>query len=87
MEKMNKEIFVQTLKEKLNIEESQINIINNILESNNIIGKNNKEKIINDLMEQLNIDNEKANEIYETSMNVLASSIKDKLKHPFKSVD
>ena len=38
-------------------------------------------------MEQLNIDNKKANEIYETSMNIITNAIKDKIKHPFKSIN
>ena len=85
VKKMNKTKFIQTLKEKLNIEESKANIINNIIETNNIFGKKNKDKIINDFMEQLNIDNEKANEIYEIAMSIIATAIKNKLKHPFKS--
>lgn len=84
---MNKENFIKTLKEKLNIDDSKANIINNILENNNIIGKNNKEKIINDLIGQLNIDNEEANKIYETAMSIITTAIKNKIKHPFKSQD
>ena len=81
---MNKENFIKTLKEKLNIDENKENIINNIFENNNIIGKNNKEKIING---QLNIDNEEANKIYETAMSIITTAIKNKIKHPFKSQD
>lgn len=83
--KMNKTGFIEKLKKKLNVDEPKANIINNIIETNNIFGKNNKEKIINDFMEQLNIDNEKANEIYETSMNIITTAIKEKIKHPFRS--
>lgn len=84
---MNKEKFIQTLKEKLNVDIAQAKIINNIIESDNIFGKKNKDKIIKDFMEQLNIENKKANEIYETSMNIITNAIKDKIKHPFKSQD
>lgn len=84
---MNKEKFIQTLKEKLNVDIAQAKIINNIIESDNIFGKKNKDKIINDFMEQLNIDNKKANEIYETSMNIITNAIKNKIKHPFKSIN
>lgn len=87
VKKMNKTKFIQTLKEALNTSEAKANIINNIIESNNIFVKKNKEKIINDFMEQLNIDNEKANEIYEISMNIITNTIKNKIKHPFKSID
>ena len=84
---MNKEKFIQTLKETLNIDEAKAKIINNIIESNNIFGKKNKDIIINDFMEQLKIDNEKANEIYEKSLNIITNAIKNKIKHPFKSID
>ena len=87
VKKMNKTEFIEKLKEALNINDSKANIINNILETNNIIGTKNKEKIINDLMEQLNINNEEANKIYETSMTIITTTIKNKLKHPFKSID
>lgn len=84
---MNKEKFIQTLKEKLNVDIAQAKIINNIIESDNIFGKKNKDKIIKDFMEQLNIENKKANEIYETSMNIITNAIKNKIRHPFKSQD
>lgn len=84
---MNKEKFIKTLKEKLNVDIAQAKIINNIIESDNIFGKKNKDKIIKDFMEQLNIENKKVNEIYETSMNIITNAIKDKIKHPFKSQD
>ena len=84
---MNKTKFIKKLKETLNIDENRANIINNILESNNIIGKKGKENIINDLIGQLKIDTEEANKIYETSMNIIKDAIKNKLKHPFKSQD
>lgn len=84
---MNKEKFIQTLKETLNIDEAKAKIINNVIESNNIFGKKNKDIIINDFMEQLKIDNEKANEIYEKSLNIITNAIKNKIKHPFKSID
>lgn len=85
VKKMNKTKFIQTLKEKLDIDDAKANIINSIIESNNIFGKKNKEKIINDFMEQLKIGNEKANEIYETAITIISTAIKNKLKHPFKS--
>ena len=84
---MNKEKFIQALKETLNIDEAKAKIINNVIESNNIFGKKNKDIIINDFMEQLKIDNEKANEIYEKSLNIITNAIKNKIKHPFKSID
>lgn len=82
--KMNKTGFIEKLKEVLNIDDNKANIINNILESNNIIGKKGKENIINDLMGQLKIDLAEANKIYEKVMNIIKDTIKNKLKHPFR---
>lgn len=83
-EKMNKTKFIEKLQEELKIDNNKANIINNILENNNIIGKKNKDKIINDLVGQLNIDNEEANKIYETTMQIITTAIKNKIRHPFK---
>ena len=85
--KMNKTGFIEKLKKELNVDEPKANIINNIIETNNIFGKKNKEKIINDFIEQLNIDDEKANEIYEKTLSLISTIIKNKIKHPFKSQD
>ena len=84
---MNKEKFISTLMEKLNIDKNTAIIINNIIENNNIFIKKNKDKIINEIMDALKIDLEKANNIYETTMNIIATTIKNKLKNPFKSID
>ncbi len=85
VKKMNKTKFIQTLKKNLNIDETKANIINNIIESNNIFIKKNKEKIIKDFMEQLSINIEEANNIYETSIDIITNAIKNKIKHPFKT--
>lgn len=84
---MNKEKFIKTLQEKLNIDENTAIIINNTIENNNIFIKKNKDKIINEIMDALKIDLEKANNIYETTMNIITTTLKNKLKHPFKSID
>ena len=84
VKKMNKTGFIKKIQETLNVDFDKANIINNIIESNNIFGKNNKEKIINDFIGQLQIDNERANEIYEKVWNIIKDAIKNKIKHPFK---
>ena len=81
---MNKKGFIEKLKCTLEIDETKAIIINNILENHLIIGKNNKEKIINDLINELKIDLEKAESIYEKVMNLITTTIKNKIKHPFK---
>lgn len=82
--KMNKAKFIEKLKEKLTIEEKDAIVINDILENNNIIGKNNKQKIIIELMEKLEKNETEANKIYETSMQIITTAIKNKIKHPLK---
>lgn len=82
--KMNKEKFIQTLKEKLNVDENTATIINSIIENNNIFGKKNKDKIINEIMDALKIDLEKSKNIYEKVMDIIKDAIKNKLKHPFR---
>ena len=84
VKKMNKEKFIKTLKEKLNVDENTAVIINNILENNNIFGRKNKDKIISEIMDSLKIDLEKAKDIYEKTMEIIASAIKNKIKHPFR---
>ena len=84
---MNKEKFIQTLKEKLNINEKDAIVINSIIEDNKIIGKKGKENIIKDLINKLETDEEFANKIYETARNIIKTEIKDRLKHPFRSCD
>lgn len=82
---MNKEDFIKKLSELTNLSEEKCTTINNILEDTFLIGKNNKEKMIKKLEEKLEITKEEAESIYEKAMSVLATSLKDKLKHPFGS--
>lgn len=87
VKKMNKTKFIQTLQEKLNIDENTAVILNSIIEDNNIFGKKNKDKIINEIIDALKIDLEKAESIYEKVMKIITSAIKNKIRHPFKSQD
>lgn len=84
---MNKEKFMKELERVTGLDNEQCIIINNILESNFIIGKKNKEKIISDISKQLDLTTTKAEKIYESSMSIIGSGVKDKLKHPFRSQD
>lgn len=82
---MNKEKFVKELENVTGLDNEKCIIINNILESNFIVGKKNKEKIISDVIEKLEMTREEAEKIYESAMSILSSGIKDKLMHPFGS--
>lgn len=84
---MNKEKFIDKLSKKINIEKQDAKIINDILEDNFLIGKKNKDKIIDIFKSKLNIDDKKANEIYVAAADILKDGLKDKIKHPFKSLD
>lgn len=84
---MNKKEFIKKLEELTNLDNNECIIINNILEDNFIIGKNNKEKIINNIMTKLSKTYEESEKIYELAMSIIGTGIKDKLKHPFKNQD
>ena len=84
VKKMNKAKFIDTLIEKLNVDKNTAIIINNIFENYFIIDKKNKDKIVNDLMKDLKIDLEKAENIYEKVMEIISTTIKNKIKHPFR---
>lgn len=87
VKKMNKKKYIEVLKEKTKLSEDKCIIINDILESHFIVGRKNKQKIIDDLKEKLNIDEINAEEIYNVCMEIILSSVKEKLKSPFKSND
>lgn len=82
---MNKREFVRTLSKELNYSEDKCFIINDILENDFFISKNNQAKIITELMQRLNINSEEASSIYDTSIRIIKDEIKYKLKHPFKN--
>ena len=84
---MNKKEYISKLMEVTGYDENKCTIINSVLEDHFIIGKRNREKIINDFMEKLDVDSKTADDIYNKSIGVLSSGIKNKLKHPFKSRD
>ena len=82
--KMNKSKFIKRLKEETDYSEDRCVLVNDILENNFIIGRKNKQKIINDLILK-NFTEDEAENIYDISINIIMSEIKDKIKHPFKS--
>ncbi|MCH5167733.1 MAG: hypothetical protein J1F35_07615 [Erysipelotrichales bacterium] len=84
---MNKEKFVEKLSKELNYSLKQCTLINEILENNFIISRKSKDAIINELISQLDVDINEADNIYNASVSIITSEIKEKLKHPFKSQD
>lgn len=87
MKKINKYEFINTIQNKTKLSKEKCLIINDILENNFLLGNKNKQNIINELIDKLSVNEEKAEEIYNISMNIISLSLKEKLKHPFKSQD
>ena len=85
VKKMNKQEFINELQSRVELSKDECIIINEILEKHFILGS--KNKVVRDLKESLNIEEIKADEIYNISMEIISSSLKQKLKNPFKSID
>ena len=84
--KNNKRAVLVDLKERLNCSEQDCIIINNIVEETSLFGRKNKEKMINGFMEQLDVTEARADEIYNTFMDIFKSRIKYRFRHPIKSI-
>lgn len=63
------------LKELTKRSDDEITIIDEILNSHFLIGKNNKKKIIADFKEKLNLTDEKADELYNQCSEVIVKGI------------
>ena len=87
MKKINKDEFINTIQNKTKLSIEKCLIINGVLENNFLLGNKNKQNIIYELIDKLSVNEEKAEEIYNISMNIISLSLKEKLKHPFKSQD
>ena len=85
--KMNKTDFLKELSEITKFDMEKCEIINEVIENNCFIGKNNKIKLVDDLVERLSITEQEAEDIYEKAMGIIASGLKEKIKHPFKDKD
>ncbi len=65
----------EKLKELTNRSDDEINIIDEILNSNFIVGRNNKERIIADFKEKLNLNNEDADNLYNQCSEIIVKGI------------
>ena len=83
--KMNKHGFIEEIKKQTNRDERDSIIIADCFDNHFIIGKKNKEKTIADIEEKLEVSHEEAEELYEIVSKIIATAIKNKLRHPFKS--
>ena len=82
---MKKADFIDKINKETGYDLDKCNIINEIIESHLIIGKNNKEKTLNDFILKLDIDREEADELYNKCIQILGNEFKKKIRHPFKS--
>lgn len=82
---MNKSGFIQEIKKQTNRDEREAIIIADCFDNHFIIGKKNKEKTVIDIEEKLEVNHEEAEEVYEIVSKIIATAIKDRLKHPFGS--
>ena len=80
---MNKKEFIEKLEKQTGYDKEKCMVINSILEDSFIIGKKNKIKIVNKLKEKLNLTLDEAEKIYNSSMEVISSGIKNSIKHTF----
>lgn len=85
--KNNKHALLVELKDRLNVSEEDCIVINNIVEDTSLFGKKNKAKMINGFINHLDVTEKRAEEIYETFMDIVKSRIKFKIRHPFKKYD
>lgn len=81
---MNKHGFIEEIKKQTNRDERDAIVIADCFDNHFIIGKKNKEKTIIDIEEKLKVSHEEAEEVYEIVSKIIATAIKNKLKHPFK---
>lgn len=65
----------EKLKELTNMSDEEINVIDEILNSHFIVGKNNKEKIISDFKEKLNLNDEEADKLYNQCSEIIVKGI------------
>ena len=87
MMKMNKNKFIKELVKETGYSEEKCILINNVLENHFIIGRKNKDKIIQDLEEKVSLNEDDAENVYDISMKIIMTEIKNKLRHPFKNQD
>ena len=65
----------EELKELTKRSDEEISIIDEILNSHFVIGKNNKQKIMSDFKEKLSINNEEADDLYNQCSEIIVKGI------------
>ena len=78
---MNKTDFISELVKKTGISRSDGEKVNEVMESNNILG--NAGNIVAEIAKKLNIGEDQAKMIFEKAQEILKSGVLDKIKLPF----
>ena len=81
---MNKHGFVEEISKQTNRDIKDSIIIADCFDNHFIVGKKNKEKTILDIQDKLEVEYEEASELYNIVSKIIATAIKNKLRHPFK---
>lgn len=85
--KINKKELLNLLRDKTNLTEEKCLSVLNIFDQYFIFDSKNKNAIVNEISSTLNLQIEESIKIYETAIEIIKSTIKEKLHHPFKSQD
>jgi len=80
---MRKYQFIERLAQASGISSEEAGVVNGIIENHSLIGKNSKAAVVAEIGEALNVDETRADEISNTAYDIIATAMKDKLKHPF----
>ncbi len=78
---MDKTDFISELVKKTGISRSDGEKVNEVMESNNILG--NAGNIVAEIAKKLNIGEDQAKMIFEKAQEILKSGVLDKIKLPF----
>lgn len=80
---MNKTDFISELVKKTGISQTDGEKVNEVLESNNLLG--NAGNIIGEIAKKLNIGEDQAKMIFEKAQEIIKGGLLDKIKMPFGS--
>lgn len=80
---MRKHDFIERLANEAQITVEEATVVNDIIENHSLIGHKSKAAATEEMATLLNVDLTRADEISNTAYSIIASAMKDKLKHPF----
>lgn len=84
---MNKKEFSILLSKKIDLKEEEVLKVMEIFERYFFLRKSARKDIIRDLILDLNFNEIKAAEVYTVVCSLIKTSLKESIKHPFRSKD